>query len=74
MTLIDKDGNVLLEREKPRPDGSRKSIVRIRKISKRKGNSVRPQLMSKEEFFHLITNTNDKTVFQFRTPSEGGNL
>ena len=59
MTLIDKDGNVLLEREKPRPDGSRKSIVRIRKISKRKGNYVRPQLMSKEDFFQKVIKTSD---------------
>ena len=49
--------------------------------------TVRPVLMSKEEFFtkvikttddvivfgdFLITNADGKTTFQFRTPSEGG--
>lgn len=57
MTLIDSNGNVLLEREKPHSDASGKSTVRIRKMPQGVKKTVKPQLMSKEEFVNNILKT-----------------
>ena len=75
MQLVNSSGIVLLEREKSRTKSAKNSTLRARRMTQGLKKTIRPVLMSKEEFFgdFLITNKkDDKTTFQFRTPSEGG--
>ena len=87
MQLVNSNGTVLLEREKPGTKRANNSTLHVRRMSQGMKKIVRPVLMSKEEFFtkvikttddvivfgdFLITNADGKTTFQFRTPSEGG--
>ena len=87
MQLVNSNGTVLLEREKPGTKRANNSTLHVRRMSQGMKKTVRPVLMSKEEFFtkvikttgdanvfgdFLITNADGKTTFQFRTPSEGG--
>ena len=87
MQLVNSNGMVLLEREKPGTKRANNSTLHVRRMSQGMKKTVRPVLMSKEEFFtkvikttddvivfgdFLITNADGKTTFQFRTPSEGG--
>ena len=86
MQLVNSNGTVLLEREKPGTKRANNSTLHVRRMSQCIKKTVRPVLMSKEEFFtkvikttddvivfgdFLITNADGKTTFQFRTPSEG---
>ena len=80
MQLVDSKGNVLLEREKSHAAQAKMSSVHTRRISKGLKKTVHPVLMGKEEFFNIVIKdsangnvyADDKTTFQFRTPSEGG--
>ena len=87
MQLVSSNGTVLLEREKPSTKRADNSTLHVRRMSQGIKKTVRPVLMSKEEFFtkvikvsgnvivfgdFLITNKDNMTTFQFRTPSEGG--
>ncbi|MBR3730636.1 MAG: hypothetical protein IKN08_06970 [Bacteroidales bacterium] len=74
MQLVNSSGTVILEREKSSTKKAKNSTLRARRMTQGLKKTIRPVLMSKEEFFgdFLITNKDDKTTFQFRTPSEGG--
>lgn len=47
---------VLLEREKPRTQGTHTSTLHVRRLSKGMKKTVKPVLMSKEEFFTNVIN------------------
>jgi hypothetical protein len=54
MQLVDSKGNVIVEREKTQASQARMSSVRTRRMSKGLKKTVRPVLMSKEQFFNTI--------------------
>lgn len=54
MQLIDNKGKVLLEKEKSNASQARMSSVRTRCMSKRLKKTIRPVLMSKEQFFETV--------------------
>jgi hypothetical protein len=51
MQLLNSNGVVLLEREKPSRHSMHTSTLRVNRISKCMKKTVKPVLMSKEEFF-----------------------
>ena len=68
MRVIDKNGNVLMEREL-HPVTAKKSSLRVIRHTKSRNKTVTPVVMSKEEFF-CFTNPDDKSVFSFRIPAK----
>jgi hypothetical protein len=75
MPLVNSNGAVLLERGKPHTQRTHTSTLHVRSMSKGMKKTVKPVLMSKDVIVFgdfLITNGDGKTMFQFRTPSEGG--
>ena len=52
MKLVNSKGNVQMEREKPSTTQARMTSVRTRRLTKGLKKTVRPVLMSKEEFFN----------------------
>ena len=54
MQLVDSNGKVVLEREKPYAANAKMSMVRTRRISKGLKKTVHPVLMGKEEFFNTV--------------------
>lgn len=56
MRLTDCNGNIILEREKPRLAHARMTSVRTRQLTKGLKKTVTPSLMSKEEFYATVIN------------------
>ncbi|MBR1932664.1 MAG: hypothetical protein IJ841_03160 [Prevotella sp.] len=59
MQLINNNGTVLLEREKSNTKGANNSTLHVRRMSQGMKKTVRPVLMSKEEFFTKVIKTTD---------------
>ncbi len=59
MQLVHSSGAVLLEREKPRTQRTHTSTLHVRSMSKGMKKTVKPVLMSKEEFFAKVIKTTD---------------
>ncbi len=59
MQLVNSDGMVLLEREKPCTKRLNKSTLHVRRMSQGMKKTVRPVLMSKEEFFTKVIKITD---------------
>ena len=63
MQLVNSNGTVLLEREKPGTKRANNSTLHVRRMSQGMKKTVRPVLMSKEEFFtKVIKTTGDANV------------
>ena len=56
MHLVNNNGTVLLEREKPRAMRANTLTLRAKRLSHGIKKTVRPLLMSKEEFFSTVIN------------------
>ncbi|MBP5501551.1 MAG: hypothetical protein J6Y24_02045 [Bacteroidales bacterium] len=54
MQLVDRNGKVILERERPHINKATMSSVKAKKMSYGLKKTVRPVLMSKEEFLKTI--------------------
>ena len=54
MQLVSSNGTVLLEREKPSTKRADNSTLHVRRMSQGIKKTVRPVLMSKEEFFTKV--------------------
>ena len=54
MQLVSSNGTVLLEREKPSTKRANNSTLHVRRMSQGIKKTVRPVLMSKEEFFTKV--------------------
>ena len=54
MQLVNRSGAVLLEREKPHTQRTHTSTLHVRSLSKGMKKTVKPVLMSKEEFFTKV--------------------
>ena len=61
MQLVSSNGTVLLEQEKPGTKRANNSTLHVRRMSQGIKKTVRPVLMSKEEFFDMKTDT--KNIF-----------
>ena len=75
MQLVNNNGTVLLEREKPRAMRANTLTLRAKRLSHGIKKTVRPVLMSMDVIVFgdfVLTNADNKTTFQFRTPSTGG--
>ena len=59
MQLVSNSGAVLLEREKPCTQRMHTSTLHVRSLSKGMKKTVKPVLMSKEEFFTKVVKTTD---------------
>ena len=59
MQLVSSNGTVLLEREKPSTKRTNNSTLHVRRMSQGMKKTVRPVLMSKEEFFTKVIKTTD---------------
>lgn len=59
MQLVNSNGAVLLEREKPCTKRANNSTLHVRRMSQGMKKTVRPVLMSKEEFFTKVIRTTD---------------
>lgn len=59
MQLVSSSGAVLLEREKPHTQRTHTSTLHVRSLSKGMKKTVKPVLMSKEEFFTKVIKTTD---------------
>ena len=55
MQLVSSNGTVLLEREKPSTKRADNSTLHVRRMSQGIKKTVRPVLMSNEEFFTKVT-------------------
>ena len=58
MQLVSSNGAVLLEREKPQASKISTSTLRAKRMSHGMKKTVTPKLMSKEEFFTNVINSN----------------
>ena len=76
MQLVNNNnGTMLLEREKPRAMRANTLTLRAKRLSHGIKKTVRPVLMSMDVIVFgdfVLTNADNKTTFQFRTPSTGG--
>ena len=59
MQLVSSNGTVLLEHEKYRTKRANNSTLHVRCMSQGMKKTVRPVLMTKEEFFAKVIKTND---------------
>ena len=59
MQLVSSNGTVLLEREKPSTKRADNSTLHVRRMSQGIKKTVRPVLMSKEEFFTKVIKPTD---------------
>ena len=59
MQLVGNSGSVLLEREKPCTQRTHTSTLHVRSLSKGMKKTVKPVLMSREEFFAKVVKTTD---------------
>jgi len=59
MQLVSNSGTVLLEREKPCTQRTHTSTLHVRSLSKGMKKTVKPVLMSREEFFAKVVKTTD---------------
>ena len=59
MQLVSDSGTVLLEREKPCTQGTHTSTLHVRSLSKGMKKTVKPVLMSREEFFTKVVKATD---------------
>ena len=59
MQLVSNSGAVFLEREKPCTQRTHTSTLHVRSLSKGMKKTVKPVLMSKEEFFAKVVKTTD---------------
>ena len=57
MQLVNSNGTVLLKREKPSTKRANNSTLHVRRMSQGMKKTVRPVLMSKEEFFTKVIMT-----------------
>ena len=75
MQLVSSNGTVLLEREKPSTKRANNSTLHVRRMSQGIKKTVRPVLMSKEEFFTKVIKTNDDAYLDaFLDELRGQNL
>ena len=59
MQLVSNSGAVLLEREKPCTQRTHTSTLHVRSLSKGMKKTVKPVLMSREEFFTKVVKATD---------------
>ena len=59
MQLVSSNGTVLLEREKLSTKRTNNSTLHVRRMTQGMKKTVRPVLMSKEEFFTKVIKTKD---------------
>ncbi len=59
MQLVNSNGAVLLERGKPHTQRTHTSTLHVRSMSKGMKKTVKPVLMSKDEFFTKVIKTTD---------------
>ena len=59
MLLVNSNGMVLLEREKPSTKRANNSTLHVCRMSQGMKKTVRPVLMNKEEFFTKVIRTTD---------------
>ncbi len=59
MQLVNNQGTVLLEREKPRTKRNNNSTLRVRRQTQGMKKTIHPVLMNKEEFFNKVINNTD---------------
>ena len=59
MQLMNSDGNILFEREKPHSKRVCNMTLRVRRLTQGMKKTVKPVLMSKDEFFSKIIKSTD---------------
>ena len=59
MQLVNSNGSVLLEREKPHSKRASNMTLRVRRLTQGMKKTVKPVLMSKDEFFSKIIKSTD---------------
>ena len=59
MQLVNSNGSVLLERKKPHSKKANNMTLRVRRLTQGMKKTVKPVLMSKDEFFSKIIKSTD---------------
>ena len=62
MQLVNSNGSVLLEREKPHSKRVSNMTLRVRRLTQGMKKTIQPVLMSKDDFFRKVIKSTDNGI------------